>query len=343
MKRALCYVYIIGLFLILSTLAVYSPPVAAAEKVISLDYSSYFPAGHRGSQLLEQWCREVEKRTNGRVKITFYPGGTLTPASQTFDSVQNGIADIGHISPGYTRGRFPLSEVIELPLGPKNAYWASKMAYEYYKKFKPKELDSVKVLYMYTHGPGILHTRKPVNKLEDLKGMKIRTQGTFQKIIIALGGTPVAMPMTDAYDSLQKGVADGLTSPYEALDGWRLAEVTKYSIEDWGASYPGAFFEVMNKDKWNSLPPDIQKIIEQINEEWVDKAGKVYDEIDTLGKQVAEKRGNKIISLSKAENDRWAKLMQPIFKGYVDEMKKKGLPGDQALKFCQDYLKTHSK
>ncbi len=340
MKRFFCCLGVSGLLLGSLLLIAGSSAIAAEQKVISLDYSSYFPATHKASILFEQWCKEVKKRTNGRVKVNFYPGGTLTPAAQTYDSVQRGIADIGHISPGYTRGRFPLTEVVELPLGPRSALAGTKMAHEYYKKFRPKELSGVKVLYLHTHGPGIIHSRKPVHKLEDMKGLKVRTQGTFQKIVVALGGTPVSMPITEAYDALQKGVTDAITVPYEALEGWRIGEVTKYSIEDWGASYPGAFLEVMNKAKWDSLPPDIQKIIDEINEEWVEKAGRMWDEIDASGKQFAVKRGNKIITLSKAENQRWAKAMSPILAEYVSAMEAKKLPGEQALKFCVDYLKT---
>ena len=120
---------------------------------------------------------------------------------------------------------------------------------------------------------GFSHSKKEIKKLEDLKGMKIRCTGMAAKIVQALGATPVAMPMGDTYDALSRGVVDGSMAPQEALQGWKWGEVVKFTIENFGSSYSTGMFVVMNKEKWNSLPPDIQKIIEQINEEYVDEAG----------------------------------------------------------------------
>jgi TRAP-type C4-dicarboxylate transport system substrate-binding protein len=236
-------------------------------------------------------------------------------------------------------GKFPLTEVADLPLGSTSGLVATKLINEYYKRFKPKEIDEVKVMYLHGHGPGILHTKPPVNKLEDVKGMKIRCTGMAAKIVAALGGAPVAMPMPDTYDALSRGVVEGSMAPQEALQGWKWGEVVKYTIECWGASYSTGFFVVMNKDKWNALSPDIQNIIEKVNEEWIEKTGKSWDEIDKAGRDFTIKLGNKIVSLSKEENNRWANAVSPILDDYVKSMKSKGLPGDEALQFCLDTLK----
>jgi TRAP-type C4-dicarboxylate transport system substrate-binding protein len=158
-------------------------------------------------------------------------------------------------------------------------------------------------------------------------------------VIEKLGGTPVAMPMGETYDSLSRGVVEGSVAPYEALEGWKWGEVVKFTTESWGSAYSTAFFVVMNKDKWNALSPDIQKTIEKINEEWIQKTGNLWDDIDKSGKNFTMKLGNKIISLSKGENERWAKAVSPILDEYVKNMKEKGLPGEDALKFCLDTLK----
>lgn len=142
--------------MILFTLSLIPFPTFAQEKVIKLNYAHFMPTSTRQAQLAEQWCREVEKRTNGRVKITFYPGGTLSPAPLIYDNVVKGIADIGWSYFALTRGRFPLTEVIDFPLGYKSGYVATKLINEYYKKFKPKELDETKIIYLHAHGPGIL-------------------------------------------------------------------------------------------------------------------------------------------------------------------------------------------
>ena len=315
----------------------------AQEKVINLTFSNFFPAAHKNSVIMDQWCKEVEKRTKGRVKITYYPGAVLTPAAQTYDSVANGIADIGESVLGYTKGRFPLTEVIDLPLGYKSGYVATKLINAYYKKFQPKEFNQVKVLYLHAHGPGILFTKKPVTKLEDLKGMKIRSTGFSAKVVAALGGTPVAMPQTDSYEALRTGIVQGILNPIEAMKGWKIGEVVNYTIENYGSAYSTSFFVVMNKQKWDSLPPDIQKIIEAIDDEWIEKQGKQWDEIDKEGREFMVQRKNKFIKLSKEEDERWAKAVRPVINEYVTELQAKGLPGQEALNFCLEYLKTHQK
>ena len=165
-------------------------------------------------------------------------------------------------------------------------------------------------MYLHAHGPGILHTKKPVTKLEELKGMKIRSTGTVAEIVEALGGTPVAMPMPETYDALQKGIAEGVMCPMEALQGWKLGEVIKSSTQNYGSAYTIAFFVVMNKDKWNSLSPDIQKIIEQVNEEWIVKHCATWDEIDKEGIEFTQKLGNKLVPFSKEEDAKWVKAVE---------------------------------
>jgi TRAP-type C4-dicarboxylate transport system substrate-binding protein len=253
--------------------------------------------------------------------------------------VVKGISDVGMSVFGYTRGKFPLTEVIDLPLGYKSGGAATKLINEYYKKFKPRELDEVKIMYLHAHGPGFLHSKKAVYKLEDLKGMKIRSTGLSAKVVSALGGTPVAMPMGETYDALSRGVVEGSMAPIEALEGWKWGEVVKVSTQSYGSAYSTGFFVVMNLEKWKALPADIQKVIEKANGEWIEKTGKLWDEIDKSGRDFSLKLGNKIISLPEEEDDRWAKAVRPILDDYVNQMKGKGLPGAEALKFCLEQLK----
>jgi len=307
-------------------------------KAVELNYSIFFPAPHKHSVLATEWGKEIEKRTDGKVKVTMFYGGTLTPADKCYDGVAKGISDVGMSVFAYTRGKFPLLEVIDLPLGARSGLAATKLINEFSSKFKPKELDEVKVMYLHAHGPGILHTKKPVNKLEDLKGMKIRCTGMAAKIVTALGGAPVAMPMGETYDALSRGVVEGSMAPTEALQGWKWGEVVKFTTENYGSSYSTGFFVVMNKEKWSALPPDIQKIIEKVNEEWIEKTGRSWDEIDKAGRDFILKLGNKIIPLSQDEDWKWAKAVKPLLDDYVKSMKEKGLSGDEALKFCLEQL-----
>jgi TRAP-type C4-dicarboxylate transport system substrate-binding protein len=338
MKKAVLFALLLAFALVSSALA---PAAGAAGKPVELNYSLFFPATHGHTLLATEWAREVEQRTNNAVKITIFAGATLTPADQTYDGVVNGIADIGMSVLAYSKGRFPLSEVLDLPLGYTSGLQATRLANAYYAEFKPKELGDVKIMYLMAHGPGILHTKKPVEKLEDLKGMKIRCTGGSSKIVAALGATPVAMPQNEAYDALQKGVVDGLVSPVETLKGWKFAEVVKYSTRNIGSSYSLGFFVAMNRQKWNSLPKEAQNAIEQVNREFVDRAGKAWDDFDKAGTEFAVGKGVRIIELSKAEDTRWAQLVQPILVDYADATKAKGLPGYEALAFCRGWLKAN--
>ena len=311
-------------------LAIFTSSAFAQTK---LNYSIFFPAPAPQAKVATEWAQEIEKRTGGKVQITMFYGGTLTPAPQCYDGVVKGISDIGFSVLAYTRGKFPLLEVADLPLGIKSGLVATKLFNEFYNKFKPKELDEVKVMYLHGHGPGILHTKKPVSKLEDLTGMKIRCTGLAAKIVKNLGGVPVAMAMGETYDSLSRGVVEGSMAPQEALKTWKWGEVVKFTTENFGSSYSTGFFVVMNKKKWNSLSPDIQKIIEKVNEEWIVKQGSTWDEVDKAGREFTLKLGNKIIPLSQEEDWKWGKLVKPLYDDYVKNMKAKGLPGEEALKF----------
>jgi TRAP-type transport system periplasmic protein len=336
MKHLRLAFLITGLFILGSLLGAFP---ASAQKPVDLFYSNQFPAPHKVSQLAIEWGKEIEKRTNGRVKVTMYHGGTLTPPDKIYDGVVKGLSHVGLSVLSYSAGRFPLSEVIDLPLGYKSALASTRLINEFYKKFKPREFDDVKVMYLHGNGPGMVHTKKPISKLEDFKGAKIRATGTTAKLIQSLGGTPVALPMPETYDALGRGVVDGVWSPIEALQGWRLGEVVKNSTQATAAASSISFFVVMNKESWNALPPDAQKIIEQINEEWIDKQGNLWDDIDKAGYEFVKAKGHNVITLSASEQDRWVNAVRPLLEDYVKAMKAKGLPGDEVLKFCQDQLK----
>lgn len=315
-----------------------------AFAVTKLNYSIFFPAPHKNSVLATEWGKEVEKRTKGEVQVTMFYGGTLTPAPACYDGVVKGISDVGMSVFSYTMGKFPLSEVLDLPLGSRTAATATRMVNDYYNKFKPKEMDEVQIMYLHAHGPGIIHNKsKVIAKLEDLKGVKIRATGTTGKVVSALGATAVGMPMGETYDAISRGVAEGVACPMEALQGWKLGEVVKHTTQNFGTAYNLSFFVAMNKSKWNTLAPDVRKIIEQVNEEWIVKTGQAWDEIDKAGSDFYQKQGGKITTLSKAEDARWVKAVQPIFDEYVKEKTAKGLPAQEALKFCQDRLRQLQK
>lgn len=316
----------------------------SAETVIKLDFANFMPPTARVSMAIEDYAKEVERRSNGRVKINYYPGGTLVSLPQTYDAVTKGIADMAHGSLSFLKGRFPLSEVLDLPMGVKTAVMQTQMANAWYGKFKPKELDDTKVLFLLAHGPGLIHTKKPVAKLEDFKGMKIRCSGGVNvSIAQAFGAVPISMAMGETYDAIQKGVVEGVMGPYEVLDAYKLAEVTTSTAESFLTSYTNTGYIVMNKSKWNSLPPDIQKIFDTVAGEYSKRTAVVWDDVDINAKKYAASKGHKFISISKEEQMRWAKTIAPLYDSYVKEQNAKGLPAAEALKFCQDFVKTNQK
>jgi len=343
MKRSGVTLGIIAVFLV--CLLFSAGQVQAQQKAIALKLTHFFPVGHDQHKLLDEWGKDLEKRTNGKVKVTVYAGGTLSPAPQQYDAVVKGIADVGNHVIGYTVGRFPLLEGIDLPFGYPSGTAATKVANAFYAKFKPKETEGVKVLWFHAQAPGILHTKaKAVNNLEELKGMKIRTFGTNAKFLGNLGGTPVAMPMGDVYDAMAKGVVEGFMANYEVMDGWALGDQVRYSTENYDSAYTALFMVCMNKKKFESLPKDVQAVIDQMSPEYIEKFAKMWDFISQRGKDFLVKKGGKIITLSKEEQQRWVdKGAKPLFEEYIKNMKAKNLPGEEAVKFIQDTLKPYKK
>ena len=314
----------------------------ALADTTDLTYSIFFPSAHGQCEAGVSWAKEIEKRSDGKIKITVFPGGTLTKANQTFDGVVNGISDIGMSCFAYTRGRFPVMEALDLPLGYPNGMVATKVVNDFYKKNTPEELKKVKVLYLHAHGPGLLHTKNPVNKLEDLSKMKIRSTGLSAKVVSALGGVPVAMPQGETYEALQKGVVEGTFGPIEVLKGWRQAEVIKHTTDCYNVGYTTTMFVVMNLDKWNQLPDDMKKIMTDVSQEWIEVHGKTWDTVDKAGKDYTVSLGNDIISLDETEKTRWKVAVAPIITEYVETANKKGLPGLQFTEDISGLIEAHS-
>ncbi len=196
---------------------------------------------------------------------------------------------------------------------------------------------------MYLHGaaPGFIMTKKPIKTAADIKGLRLKANAENADIVKNLGGAPVTMPVSETYDALSRGIVDGTLFPVEALQGFKIGEVVKTVLEDYGMSYMTSMYVVMNKAKWDSIPPADQKAIEQINDEYNEKIAKLWVELDNKAKEFALGKGVTFVTVSEKEQAATAEKMKPIWDDYVKMAKSKGLPGDEALKFCQDYLKSH--
>jgi TRAP-type C4-dicarboxylate transport system substrate-binding protein len=309
-------------------------PFKAHGQEIKLRYSVIWPQMHPMTKLMVQWGEDVEKATQGRIKTTMFASNTLSPPMQAYDATVKGVVDVAGNLLAYSPGRLPLSEVLQQPLGYKNGYQASKLANAYYKKFKPKEFDDVKVMYLHGAAPGFIMTKKPIKTAADINAENA-------DIVKNLGGAPVTMPVSETYDALSRGIVDGTLFPVEALQGFKIGEVVKTVLEDYGVSYMTSMYVVMNKAKWDSIPPADQKAIEQLNDEYNEKIAKLWVELDNKAKEYALGKGVTFVTVSEKEQAETAEKMKPIWDDYVKMAKSKGLPGDETLKFCQDYLKSH--
>jgi TRAP-type C4-dicarboxylate transport system substrate-binding protein len=330
----------VGLVVLLAS--VLAPSPGRSEAVVRMKFSNFWPAQHRVSRLTEEWARDLERRTNGRVRVTVYHGSSLTPPNRTYEAVVNGACDVGMGALAYTRGRFPLTEVIDLPLGYMSSLQATSLANAYYKKFRPREFDGVKVLFFHSHGPGLLCTKMPVTNLESMRGLKIWSIGVSAKVVQALGGTAVvALPATETSRASAMGGVDGFMAPLGVMwRGWRLGQVPGYSTDNYGSAYATAFFVVMNRHRWNALPHDIQEIVERQSEEYALKYGRMWDETDREWRAFMTGTGHRFMRLPREEDARWAARVRPLLDGYVTDMRAMALPGDQALDFCLSYLRS---
>ncbi len=331
-------------WLVLLTVSLFlltSIPVHAQDKAMKLRLSTFWPPQHPFTKLLGEWGKDVEKATSGRITVTVFAASTLSPPMQVYDNTVKGVVDVGANLLAYSPGRLTLSEVLQQPLGYRNGYQGSKLANAYYKKFKPKEFDDVQVMFLHGAAPGFIFTKNPVKSTADVKGLRIKANAENADIVRNLGASPVTMPVTETYDALSRGVVDGCLFPLEALQGFKIGEVVKTVIENYGVSYLTSMYVIMNKAKWNAISPADQKAIEKINDEYNEKFGKKWVELDNSAVAFAKGKGVTFLQVSKEDEAATAQKMKPILDAYVKMAKAKGLPGDEALKFCQDFLKSN--
>ena len=323
-----------------------APAGEAKQETIEIRLAHFFPATHPAeTDLIQPWAKEIATATGGKVKITSYPGESLLPAAQIYDGVVNGIAEMGLSCFSYTRGRFPVLEVFELPgITYPDSNAASRVAWEGIKKLNPKEVQDTKLLMVMTTGPGDLYTKVPVKTLADMKGLEIRATGLSAKTLQALGSVPVAMPQSEAYEAISKGIVKGNLGPVEVLKGWRQAEVTDY-VTRTPFLYNTLFFITMNLDKWNSLDAQTRKTIETVSEKYFnDVACGLWDkQNETAWKWAVEQEGMKEITLSDEEATKWIKLIEPIQGEFVAAMNKQGFEGQKILDSVKELAEKYAK
>lgn len=277
------------------------------------------------------WADEINKRTNGKVEVETYVGGTLLGAREMWDGVTMGITDIGLSAPSYDPGRFPLSSGIALPLGFPDSATANRVLWELTKEFQPKEFEQYKIIAMFTSEPGYLMTREPVRNRDDLDGMRVRASGSGVPVVNALGASAVGMAMPEVPQAVQTGVVDGVMTSREILKDFSLAESLKYVTD-----YPmvgNTFAAVMDKKRYEKLPDDVKQVIEELSEEMPAWTGNYHDNENVGGalEWAKKQHGLQIVELSAEESQAWDEALQPLVDQWVAQMESKGLPGKKYI------------
>ncbi len=319
-------------------------PASKTVKARELSFTAMTPPTYPNSVLLQEWGKEIERRTQGKVKFTFHFGGSLVEPAQTYSGIEKGVADAGWFVYGYTPGRFPLMEVLELPLAFSSSKVGSRILGDVYEKYKPKEMSKVHFLFGNLSGPIHLDTIKPLRALEDVKGLRIRAVGGTAKIVEKLGGSPVGMPLSEAFQAVQKGILNGVAQASNGLGtGFMLGEVLHYTTKCYMTNY--SFYTVMNLKVWNSLPPDVQKVFDEVSKEYQqEKVGKVWDDMDTGAlKLAAGKWKHEVITLAPAELKKWVDLYQPLTAEWVKEKEAQGLPAKEVLEYVNQLREKYTK
>ena len=323
MKKKIGFV-LAGIFLA-TLLTITWMPATAMAGPIKLTYANFPPAPTFPCVQMEKWKKVVEKRTNGKVAIQTFPGGTLLKAKGMIDGVIAGTADISCICMAYQPGRFSITNAIALPLGLPNSEVASLTLWDLYKKYKPKGFAKVKVLTMFTTAPSNIMSTIPIKSLADLKGVPIRASGGAAQILKAWGANRVGMPMPETPEALQKGVVKGLFSSLEVMKDFKFAELCKYVTMTQTPVYP--FAVIMNMDKWNSLPKDVQKVFDELGTQQSAWTGVYMDKhVKSAMRWSKKKEGVKVFRLPKKEKDKWNKLLEPITANWIKTNEAKGLP-----------------
>jgi TRAP-type transport system periplasmic protein len=316
-KVALLVFVVSFLFLMVSS------PYAA--EVTKLKFANYFPPTHMNSVMMGKYCEELNKKLAGKVELTQYTGSTLLSAPKMAAGVAGGIADIGLSNLSYTRGRFAVMEIMELPHGFPSAWIAGHVANDFYSKYQPKDFEGYQVLMLSTSPINVIQTlNKPVNTLDDVKGLKLRGTGRLGDIVKALGATPIPIETPDLYDSLKRGVIEGALLPLETMKGFKTGELIKYVTASWRVGSAYCFYVLMNKQKWSSLPPDVQKIMSDFSKEFIERWTVEWNNIDIEGREFFKSNGGKIESVADVDSPKWIKAVQPVIGDYKKDLAAKG-------------------
>lgn len=332
---------------LLGALSLISLATQAQEVVLKVHH--HLPStSYANTMFIQPWCDKVAKESANRIKCQIYPSMQLggTPG-QLLDQVRDGVVDVIWTLPGYSPGRYPLIEAFELPFMMQSPEATSKALWDYVATYDTQEFKDVHPLAFHVHGDGVFHmVNKPITKLEDLKGTKLRAPTRLtNKLLAAWGATPVAMPVPQVGEALSKNVIDGALVPYEVVPSVKIQELVKYHSEtdpSEPAIYTSTFIFAMNKAKYDALPADLKKVIDNNSgRELSGHIGKVFLAADAEGKKLTAKNTTNVIS--KQELDRFRQAAKPVEDGWIEDVKAKGVNGKDLIANARALIAKYSK
>lgn len=343
MKKVWCVVFAFALVCVCLA-ASSGSSVAQQGNVIELTYASPVGPDHTFSIVDRRWIEKIEKETNGRVKIKPFWGGTLVGSRDAIDEMVQGVADIGFVSPGYAKSGYNFTRSCFVFFYGANQEVGRRVFKDMLTKFPEIEAEykGLKVLSWSSGTDYQLISRKPVRQMSDMKGMRIKTIADLTSVLAKLGVEGMNMPTPEIYMNLQKGVADGTLSPYEAFKSLKLGEVAKYATQ-MDIYRPHSGGKVMNLGVWNKLPKDIQKVFENNIEWWGLETDKAFIQADAEGKEIAKKQGVQFFTFSKEEMDKFYSPVRELADKEAKALDAKGLPGTKMYQEAQSLIKKYKK
>jgi TRAP-type C4-dicarboxylate transport system substrate-binding protein len=321
---------------------------AKAQPVVLKVHHYVPPTSNIHNRMIVPWCRKIELDSKGALKCQIFPAMQLGGApTQLYDQVKDGVVDVVFAAPGFSAGRFPRIEVFELPFMMKNAESTSKALWDFVAQSAPAEFSDVRPLAFNVHGPGLFHLiRNPLTNHTDLRGLRIRAPTRqSSKMIAALGGTPVGMPLPEISQALSKGVIDGVVVPWEIVPTVKIDELTRFHSQTdpaEAAIYTTVFLFAMNKARYQNLSADQRKVIDaNSGVELSGQFGRTMSDADASGRAAVPAGSINMIPV--AEIERWKQLTQPLIDAWVEEMNRKGADGKALLASARSLTRKYSK
>lgn len=311
------------------------------EDKIQLSYAFFTTETTFLGQMVQYWADEVEERTDGKVEVDIYWGGTLLDANNMFDGIHSGVADVGMTVLQYEPGKYPLVEIGELPVGYSGAEVASQVASDLLKEYPPENLADFKMIKVFANDSNHMFLNKEISTVDELKSLQIRVAGGFTGLTDALGPAGVGMSQAEQAESLQTGIIDGTITERALLKDAQVAELVDYLIDS--PLYVSTFAAVMNQETWDSLPGDVQQVIEELEQEMPQFAGKYLDDrTEEAIKWSQDEYGLEIITFNDGEQAKWDKIIEDYKQSRIKDLDEQGHPATEYAQKVEELVEKYS-